>query len=462
MRTCLLDTTLREGELYRLLKLSRKIAIARSLLEVGIRRIELTLAYPPRTSPEDLKMLISLLNDYDAESVIHCRAYREDVESASKYDVWGIAVYIALSKIHARYKFGEEDRGELTRRLIDAIELSKESGFKYIRATIEDASRIYLEEGLDELVKTINVLRDAGATIISLPDTSGLMTPPIVRDFIKDLKRCVSAQISAHFHNDYGYASANTVEAILAGVDEAHVSILGIGDRNGIADLYEVVAPLIDIHRVELGVKRESLKDLYSTFSKLTGIRIPARHPLSDEARTIRAGVHQSMTIKAPEGYIPKGKLHHDFTSILYEPTPFISKRLIEEILGECNLSHEKIKELTERIGSEASRMSGRLPITRLQHILSEYLSPTARKKLEKFFGLERAYVLLKSGPSLSIDSFIEEVSRWSEVEHIEEVYGCFDLILTVKTNPGIEEFVEKLNKLFGNGIEKISILTLR
>lgn len=459
MTVTLLDTTLREGELYRVLRLPVKISIARALLNIGLRRIELTLAYPPRTSPEDLKKLVSLLNDHGAETVIHCRACREDVESVNKYDVWGIAVYMALSKIHVRHKFKVEEREELYRRFIDVVEFSRESGFNYIRTTIEDASRIYLEEGLSELVETINIVRGAGATIVSVPDTSGLMTPTIARDFITDLKRCTSFPISAHFHNDYGYASANTIEAILAGVDEAHVSILGIGDRNGIADFYEVVAPLIDIHRIELGIKRESLKDLYSTFSKLTGIRIPARHPLSREARTIRAGVHQSMTIKAPEGYIPYGKLRNDFSSPLYEITPYISKRLIEEVLGDSHLDAGEIKRLTELIGSEAYKAGGKLSVRRLKQMLSENMTSTARNKLNKLFDSEYAYFLLKIRPESSKDDFFEEMSRWSEVEIIEEVYGSFDLLLLVRLNPGLEEFIKKLDMIFGRSIEKIDVL---
>ena len=51
------------------------------------------------------------------------------------------------------------------------------------------------------------------------------------------------------------------MEAALAGADELQVSILGIGDRNGIADLYEVSAPLIDNHGFKLRVRRDRLRE---------------------------------------------------------------------------------------------------------------------------------------------------------------------------------------------------------
>lgn len=462
MKTRLLDTTLREGELYKPLRLSVKTAVAKALLEVGLKRIELTLAYPPRTSPEDLKQLLSIINDYDGEPVIHCRACREDVESAGRYDSWGIAVYMALSRIHVQHKFGKDNYEEVIGKLTEAIELSKAMGFKYIRATIEDASRIYLEEGVHKLVKIIDFLRDVGATMVSVPDTSGLLTPSLSREFFLDLKKHTNAPLSAHFHNDYGYASANTVEAILAGADEAHVSILGLGDRNGIADLYEVAAVLTDTHKLDLGVKRDSLKNLYEYFSKLTGIRIPARHPLSEEARTIRAGVHQAMTTRAPEGYIPKMKLQYDFGSPRYEVTPFISKRLVEKILDGYDINVEKTKQLTEIIGAEAAKHDGKLSIERLKQILYEHGLNIPDERLEKYFGYTRAYFLLKIKDGYSIDSLIEQLAKWREVELIQQVIGDSDLLLMVKMNPGIEETIQKFESALGDALEKISFLIIR
>lgn len=462
MRTTLLDTTLREGELYKPLKLSVKIAIAEALLEAGLKRIELTLAYPPRTTPEDLKKILSILNDHGAEPVIHCRACREDVEKTREYGSWGIAVYVALSKLHIKHKFGKDSDEEVIRKLVEAVELSREAGFKYIRATIEDASRIYLEEGVERLVEIINVLQDAGATMISIPDTSGLLTPSLSREFFSELKKHTRAPLSAHFHNDYGYASANTVEAILAGADEAHVSILGIGDRNGIADLYEVTAALSDIHRIDLGVKRESLKSLYQTFSRLSGFRIPSRHPLSDEARTIRAGVHQSMTTKAPEGYIPKMKLRYDFDSPLYEITPFISKRLVEKLLNGCDLDSEKIRELTEYIGAEASRNGGKLSVERLQQIFSQTGLSIPHEKIKEYFGYVRAYVLLKVREEQPVEPLIEELAKWKEVELIQEVSGDSDLLLMVKINPGIEENIGKFKMRLGHAVDRVNFLVIR
>ncbi|MCD6313280.1 MAG: hypothetical protein J7L79_05700, partial [Thaumarchaeota archaeon] len=231
----ILDTTLREGELYKRFGSETRAKLAECLAEVGVDRIELTVDYPPRTTQRDVEVVLEVLRSYDVEVVLHGRAYRRDVEAAAKYDVEGIGVYLAPTEIHRRFKLGGIGFEEARRRLIEALDFAKSYGFRYRRATVEDASRYYFGEdgGLETLAGLVEDLGEAGATVVSVPDTCGSLTPPQARDFFQKLRSTCKTPLSAHFHNDYGYASANTVEAALAGAAELHVSILGIGDRNG-------------------------------------------------------------------------------------------------------------------------------------------------------------------------------------------------------------------------------------
>ncbi|MBF0302279.1 MAG: hypothetical protein HQK73_04510, partial [Desulfamplus sp.] len=48
-------------------------------------------------------------------------------------------------------------------------------------------------------------------------------------------------QFSVHCHNDLGMASANTVMGVKAGASAVEVSALGIGERNGIGDMFTVL-----------------------------------------------------------------------------------------------------------------------------------------------------------------------------------------------------------------------------
>lgn len=450
----LLDTTLREGELYRKFDLEVKVEIARCLAEVGLDRIELTVDYPPRTTREDVKAVVDVLRGYDVEVVIHGRAYPRDVEAAAYYGVEGIGVYIAPTEVHRRFKLGGMSLEEVERRMIEALELSKSYGFKYRRATIEDASRYYFGEdgGLDALALLVEEFGKAGATVVSIPDTCGTLTPTQAREFFESLKGLCRTPLSAHFHNDYGHASANTLEAALAGADELHVSILGIGDRNGIADLYEVAAPLIDVHGFELKVKRDRLKGLYQRFCKLTGLKMPFRHPLSSEAQTIRAGVHQSMVIKAPEGYVPAGKIHHDFNRILLEATPYLSKKLVERII--CGrIGEGELEAVSAELGRLAHQRGGTLSSREIAEHLQSMGFEVNREALNKLLKPQKAYILLNLDPRYPVKEMVREILGWDEVEQVDEVYGDADLVIVARIEGDV---VDRLRKRFGRAIVKM------
>ncbi len=83
--------------------------------------------------------------------------------------------------------------------------------------------------------------------IISLPDTSGIMAPVRVYEKINTARPfCGQASISVHCHNDLGAASANGFMGIMAGAKILEASALGIGERNGISDLYTTARLLAD------------------------------------------------------------------------------------------------------------------------------------------------------------------------------------------------------------------------
>ncbi len=91
------------------------------------------------------------------------------------------------------------------------------------------------------------VLEREGLDILSVPDTSGVLSPNQICEKIKVLSHTVSKlQLSIHCHNDMGMASANGVMGILAGGGILEASVLGIGERNGITDLYTAAKLLKD------------------------------------------------------------------------------------------------------------------------------------------------------------------------------------------------------------------------
>lgn len=458
----LLDTTLREGELFTVFPLWLKKSIARELVGAGLKRIEVTLDYPPRTEREDLLQLIETVHRNGGEVILHGRACIDDIERILSYDVDGCAIYIAVSKLHREYKLHGIDFEDAIERLCECASIARARGIKYVRATLEDASRMYLDDS-DYAVKCISDatarLANNGATIVSLPDTSGLLSPRITNKFISDMKRASILPLAAHFHNDYGMASANAIEAAIEGADEIHVSIMGIGDRNGISDLYEVAAVLEDQYGINTGVNRSRLRELYDLFSRLSGLEIPWRHPLSTEARRIRAGVHQSMSVKRKEGYIPLAKLEHDFESPLYEINQYIGKGLIETILAPYGVNSEYCRIIAERLGAEANLAGSSIKPSRLREVIREVTGiDVSISDIERYFS-EKAYLLIKLKPQYPANKIINEIRHHSLVDFVDEVYGDCDMIIRTRLTNSQDNLISLIKGKFSDAIQELKIL---
>ena len=95
----------------------------------------------------------------------------------------------------------------------------------------------FLEYYGDFLINTLAI------DILSVPDTSGQTAPNTFHNIVKFLVNKTAdtpTVISVHCHNDLGMATANTVMGVVAGAGMVEVSALGIGERNGIGDLFSV------------------------------------------------------------------------------------------------------------------------------------------------------------------------------------------------------------------------------
>jgi len=126
---------------------------------------------------------------------------------------------------------------------------------------IGNTPRAFLEQYGDFLINTLAI------DILSVPDTSGQMAPNTFHDAVKfmvEKSAGTNTSISVHCHNDLGMATANTVMGVVAGATVVEVSALGIGERNGIGDLFSVGKILKD-QNYEMNLKIEET-DLFRQY----------------------------------------------------------------------------------------------------------------------------------------------------------------------------------------------------
>jgi D-citramalate synthase len=182
-----------------------------------------------------------------------------------------------------------------------------------IRRTIEYGSKhgvtfnVYLEDwsggmiGCAEYVdEHIRVLTEMPVARIMLPDTLGLLSPAQVRQFVGHVIRTFpDRHFDYHGHNDYGLGTANTLEAVIAGVHGVHVTVNGMGERAGNVTLDEVIVALHDHAGLRTSVDERSLSDISKLVEVFSGRRVPANKPIvGDNVFTQTAGIHADGDMK--------------------------------------------------------------------------------------------------------------------------------------------------------------------
>jgi D-citramalate synthase len=299
-RITVLDTTLRDGEQTPGVALTpdKKLEIAKALDELGVDIIE---AGSAATSPGEKKAIRMITGeDLRAEICTFVRALREDVDAALECDVDSVHLVVPVSETHMRYKL-RKSGPQVKRMAMDALRYALDHGLK-VELSAEDASRADLSFLREFVVDGAN----EGAHRICLCDTVGVLTPERARSLFSEISKLVKVPVAVHCHDDFGMATANTLEAVLGGAREVHVTVNGLGERGGNAALEEVALALSYFHDFKTGIKLRKLYETSRLVERLTGIPVPPNKAVTGEnAFTHGAGIHAHGVLAHPSTYEP-------------------------------------------------------------------------------------------------------------------------------------------------------------
>jgi isopropylmalate/homocitrate/citramalate synthase len=281
------DITLRDGEQQAGIIFTKddKIRIAEKLSEVGVHRIE---AGMPAVSPNDEAALREIVKR-NLKSEIFCfaRCMVKDVELAADCGVDGIIIEIPCSKhlIEQGYKWPLEKAVELS---ITATAAAKKAGLYTVFFTI-DATRSDINWLLDLVEK---VATEGHMDAFTLVDTFGVLSPHAATYFTKKVMARVKTPVEIHFHPDFGLGVANTINAVLAGGEVIHTTVLGIGERAGNTPMEETVLALRALYGIDVGIDFSKLNELAKLVRELSGFEIPLNRPfIGDAAYNIESGI---------------------------------------------------------------------------------------------------------------------------------------------------------------------------
>jgi 2-isopropylmalate synthase len=342
------DTTLRDGEQTPGISFTKeqKRTIARHLDRLGVDIIE---AGTPVTSKEE-KEVVRLICDEGLSARICglARVLTQDIDACIECGVDMIHIFVPSSEIQREHttKMSEEKVKEQAYTMTRYV---KEQGFLCMFSAM-DATRTKR----DYLIDVYKAAEEGGADILNVPDTVGVSEPFSIYELVGEIYRAVTVPISIHCHNDFGLAVANSLAAVKAGASQVQVSMNGIGERAGNADLVETVMSANAIYGWKTNIKTEYLFETAKLIERLTGIQIPITKPVVGEnAFSHESGIHTHGVIARSDTFEPgimtPEMVGHRRRIVLGKHT---GRHAVEKKLSEIGVAppKEQIEEIIERV----------------------------------------------------------------------------------------------------------------
>ncbi|MDQ1287531.1 MAG: homocitrate synthase NifV [Actinomycetota bacterium] len=311
----LIDTTLREGlqtpGVY--LSLERKIEILAGLATAGVGEIEIGIASGggPGLRPEVAELAATGLQITRAlpggvRLAVWCRARAADLEAAAALDVDVVSVCLPVSGVHLRSRL-RRPAGWAVDQVGALAGLARRVGIRRLSLGLEDVTRA--DPAL--VARVLRAASTAGVDRVRLADTLGLATPLAVAALVTRCRRLFEGEVAVHAHNDLGMATANAVTALACGATGVDVSLLGLGERAGIARLEEVAACLLTAAGGGAGADPDAgdlarITRLSRALAEWTGRPPgPDRPLLGEDIFVCESGLHVDGLLKDPRSYQP-------------------------------------------------------------------------------------------------------------------------------------------------------------
>lgn len=298
-RFSFVETTLREGEQFYSAHFTseQRKTIAQALDAFGVEYLELTSPAASPQSANDLAMIAGL--GLKAKVLTHTRCHLGDVRLAVENGAHGVNVLFATSE-QLRHVSHGRTLDELVEQAQTVIDFLKQYPVE-IRFSCEDAFRTPLED----LIKVYKPVAAMNIDRVGLADTVGIATPSQVRDVVSAVREAVNCDLEFHGHNDTGCAIANAFCGYLAGITHIDVTVLGIGERNGITPLGGFIARLASLDKSLVArYNLEMIPELDNMIASMVGVDIPFNNYITGQtAFTHKAGMHTKAVIASPDSY---------------------------------------------------------------------------------------------------------------------------------------------------------------
>ncbi len=302
------DGTLREGAQMPgvVIKSQDKLEIYKYLSEIGIEKVE-NFLYSERDRNVTKEMLD--LGYEKPEITGWIRANKKDIELVTSMGgIEETGILTSVSDSHIFDKIGFESREEAKESYLDVVQEVVDHGITP-RCHVEDLTRAEVEDFVLPFIKEVveidenAVIRICDTLNYGIPFEGEL--PYSIPRLVREIKELGVKDIELHIHDDYGLGVANVLSGFWHGANWGNMTVMGLGERAGVAELEKILLFLKD----RLGIDKYDLtvlKDLANYMEENANYHVPYNKAVVGEnVFAHESGIHTDGVIKNPFTYEP-------------------------------------------------------------------------------------------------------------------------------------------------------------
>ncbi len=295
----------------------RKLALFRTLVEVGFKEIEVGFPSASQTDYDFQRLIIEeglIPDDVEIQVLVQCHEelIERTFESLQGAPRAVVHFYNSTSELQRRVVFGL-DRSGITDIAVNAARLCRkfESTVPGTEIRYEYSPESFMGTEPDFAVAICEAVMEVieptpeRPLILNLPNTVEMYMPNVYADVLEWFGRTISNRdsivLSVHPHNDRGTAVAAAELAVLAGVDRVEGTLFGNGERTGNVDVVTLAMNLFS-QGVDPTLDFSDIEKVRHVAEYATRMPVHPRHPyVGDLVYTAFSGSHQDAIKKGME-----------------------------------------------------------------------------------------------------------------------------------------------------------------
>ena len=287
----------------------RKLALFRTLMEIGFKEIEVGFPSASRTDFDFQRMIIEehlVPDDVEIQVLVQCREelIERTFESLRGSRRAVVHFYNSTSTLQRRVVFGQDLAGILdiavgAARLckkFEALAPGTEIRYEYSPESFTGTEPEFAVEICEAVMDVIEPTPEH-PLVLNLPATVEMYGPNVYADVVEWFGRTIrdrdAVVLSVHPHNDRGTAVAAAEMAVMAGAQRVEGTLFGNGERTGNVDIVTLALNLFS-QGVDPKLDLSDVEKVRRVAEHATRMPVHPRHPYAgDLVYTAFSGSHQ-------------------------------------------------------------------------------------------------------------------------------------------------------------------------